>query len=103
MSENTYNGWRNYETWCVNLWLSNDEGLYNDTRDLVQSLRRGTNEDDRYSLANALKDRIDDLAEYTVPGCREGANFVVDLLGAALSEVDWYEIADVWLHDMAEA
>ena len=22
-----YNGWRNYPTWAVNLWLSNDEGL----------------------------------------------------------------------------
>ena len=23
-----YNGWTNYETWNVNLWFNNDEGLY---------------------------------------------------------------------------
>ena len=24
-----YNGWKNYETWCVALWIGNDEGSYN--------------------------------------------------------------------------
>ena len=29
MTDTTYNGWTNYETWNVALWLGNDEGLYN--------------------------------------------------------------------------
>ena len=29
----SYNGWANYPTWCVALWLDNDEGTYNAVRD----------------------------------------------------------------------
>jgi len=25
----SYNGWENYETWNVALWIQNDQGLYN--------------------------------------------------------------------------
>ena len=27
-TNDTYNGWANYETWNVALWLGNDEGMY---------------------------------------------------------------------------
>jgi hypothetical protein len=29
MTDTEYNGWKNYETWNVALWIGGDEGLYN--------------------------------------------------------------------------
>jgi len=40
----SYNGWENYETWNVALWINNDQGLYDiagrcdDYQDFVDSL-----------------------------------------------------------------
>jgi len=31
--ETSYNGWENYETWNIALWINNDEGLYDIARE----------------------------------------------------------------------
>ena len=32
MTDQTYNGWTNWETWNVALWVQNDEGFYREAR-----------------------------------------------------------------------
>ena len=56
----SYNGWSGgYPTWCVALWLSNDEGLYNATGALLSE----TQDASRSRVADALKTWVrDELA-----------------------------------------
>lgn len=92
MDDQTYNGWKNYPTWNVNLWLSNDEGLYNATRERAEAYA-GMNRP-RIEFADSLKHWVrDDLAPDL------GASFAADLLGYALDQVDWIEIADAWIDE----
>jgi hypothetical protein len=37
MTTQTYNGWKNYETWNVALWLNGEEELYRAVTSLVTS------------------------------------------------------------------
>jgi hypothetical protein len=92
-TDETYNGWKNYPTWAVNLWLSNDEGLYRETLYRVGAV----SDEGRAAIADSIKGYVvDDLAPDL------GASFAADLLGYALDCVDWYEIADAWIESASE-
>ena len=91
MTDRRYNGWANYETWATALWIDNEPGSYDERRDLA---RRARSEHD---LADALKSWMTEAAPDL------GATLWADLLGAALSEVDWDEIATNWYAQEREA
>jgi hypothetical protein len=115
MSDDTrYNGWTNYETWVVKLWIDNDQGSYEDWQERAQAVWEAAADADRYSwqtreewalaaLADALKEYWDNDADQRMEemgGKLPPACVYSDLLNAALSEVNWREIADAMLEDV---
>lgn len=97
MHDETYNGWTNRETWLVNLWLSNDESTYREALDTARELL-GTDHP-RVALADWLQEFVE-LQVTDCCGTRYG--FVEDLAFTAAAHVNWFEVADGWLHDAAE-
>lgn len=103
--DSSYNGWSNYETWIVNLWLGNDEGSYNTCRSLAQRCFEEAVADQVlsrkeracYQLAKELKEMIEDGN----PLASE-ASVYADLINASLSEVNWKEVANSLLGEVAE-
>ncbi len=100
-----YNGYANYETWAVSLWLDNDQGSYNYWtgtaeelyRDAVEVSEQCNRADWTRSAADQLADRLKDELQEVMP---EVDGLWADLLGAAFSEVDWYEIAQNYVTNL---
>jgi hypothetical protein len=101
----TYNGYANYETWAVALWLGNEEGTYRYWREAAAEakeeaprcwqVRERIWPADRaavFRLAGRIKEDLTEAAP-------EIEGLYADLLHAALSEVDWHEVAETFLED----
>lgn len=95
MNHQEYNGWTNYETWNVALWLDNEQGssdYWNGVADeLLHYRHRNTPEEATSQLAEQLKNELEESAPDL------GASCFADLLNAALNEVNWYEIAEHYI------
>lgn len=91
MSDDGYNGWKNYETWNVNLWIQNDEGFYSHMVEELRSILE-THESDweNVSLAEVRGLIREVIGSKTPDGVR-----------TTDAKIDWLEISDALL-ELAE-
>lgn len=98
-----YNGWTNYETWNVALWLDNEQGSYSECQSQAEEFIRdnfdASDPTDTSAAKGDMSTWLKDMVNEQAPDL--GASCFADLLGAALGEVDWYEIASHYIDDKA--
>jgi hypothetical protein len=88
MENNTYNGWRNRETWLVPLWWNECP---------VESIDADTREEAVEALVEHLEGIFDELLdECNIPS----VSLIADLLNGAVARIDWREIAEHWVDDI---
>ena len=86
----SFQGWTNYETWAVILWLDNDGGLDYEVRELAC---RVCGEHKLDYLAEALGQLVEDNAPNL------GGTLYGDLLNHAMAQANYHEIAEHLLSD----
>lgn len=93
-----YQGWANYETWCVHLWLSNEQEPYYEFRDLAENYVNRP-----YELGQEIKNRVEEETETALAAVQTKmdaySGMISDIFHANLSVVDWEEIGKAFLED----
>ena len=93
----TYNGWANYETWAVKLWLDNDESGCALQQELLEQAQNNLNPSEVWTKEEAIRFQLANLIEEWVKDnspLADTASMYSDMLGAAIASVNFTEIAD---------
>lgn len=99
----SYSGWSNYETWNLALWIDNDEGTYNYWRERAREIYKDAEADKTFTRKeNAVFELAEALESETRDNAPEVEGFYGDILTMAIKEVNFHEIAEHWIEDIAE-
>lgn len=106
MSAEKYNGFTNYETWAVKLWIDNEECTANHWNRIANHVYLNEARDQKYFskmedataiLADKLKEAHSESADMHLTFAKLNNSLWADLLNASLSEVNWHEVAECML------
>lgn len=78
----SYNGWANWETWQINLWLDNEEPLY---REKCRFLRSALKLDE-----HSVRTFCEEIFPDGTPDMQNDDN---ETVAQQMAKVDWAEIA----------
>ena len=105
MRDQAYNGWTNYETWLVNLWIDNEKGSQDFFREQARQFYDLARPLDAIGFTKADEARCkfaDWLKSHYDENIPEMPGVYGDLLGGALSAVNWDEIARHYIDAVLE-
>jgi hypothetical protein len=96
-----YNGWTNYETWIVKLWMDNDQGSQEYWRERTEEIVKEARDADeaRLGLVVAMEDWHRSGSFELLDDAGMTSSVWADLMSAALDEVNWREIAEHLLEE----
>ena len=87
MTDTAYNGWTNYETWLVNLWLGEE--------DYEGNLSSADKRQSAYDLGKRIRDYVEEMQP-------EVTGLYADMINAAIRAVNWQEIAEHMIEEDSE-
>lgn len=122
-TDTTYQGWKNYETWCCALWIDNEQGIQEQAHDIARECAALTGDEMRAECsllgdywdnpknveagrvkrcADRLKEMMNDITDTHLEESGATGSFIADMLGAAMDSIDWREVAQHYLVDCVE-
>jgi|TARA_R100000081_G_scaffold62932_1_gene31837 hypothetical protein len=93
----TYNGWTNYETWCLNIWIDNDQYLNERKAELIREVTLHYDDKQAYELSLLLENMVEELKDNALE-----VGLLSDLLGGAIGKINFFELAEHYIEDFNE-
>jgi cytochrome b involved in lipid metabolism len=101
--EEGYNGYTNYETWNCKLWMDNDQGEYEYIKETAKDIVKKAKKTDVWIKEDSAKFGIADfIKSHVEENTPDIKGMYSDILNAALSEINYREIAEMILDEIKE-